>query len=97
VSTTLTYSVNVDFAYESALEAWEITMFERDYGVTAKIVDRVNGWPVLQVTSSSRKVLEDILEARDEAWRVGEIKDESADDFDDCSSCRGMYGGGQIV
>jgi hypothetical protein len=68
------YSVDVDFAYEGADEGWEITLFERDYGVTSQRVGRANGWPILRVFSSSRKILEDILEARDESWRVGEIQ-----------------------
>ena len=67
------YSVDIDFAYDGSNEGWEITLFERDYGVTSQRVGRANGWPILRVFSSSRKILESILEVRDESWRVGEI------------------------
>jgi hypothetical protein len=89
--------IDVDFAYDGSNEDHEITQFERDYGVKTLLVGRANGWPVLRVKSSDRKVLETILADRDESWRTGEILDEDADDYDDCPSCRNMYGNGKII
>ncbi len=69
------YEVKIDFAYDGANEIHEIVEFERDYGVKAEYVSRANGWPVLRVTCSDRKILETLLADRDEEWRIDEIRE----------------------
>jgi len=107
------HAIDIDFAYDGQNEEVEILLFGRDYGVKPVVVGRVNGWPVLHVESSDRKIIEDLLEARDESWRTPEIDELAAgqfahehqdhpahadsDDYDDCPSCRGMYGNGKII